>query len=130
MGLAISAASLATLRPLAKEVGWKLGISSKPSVPSYGHPSARIASANMPSRITNTDPFDNNVYVLSEFSQGTASPALGPNGKLGTHSTAYTELGSRRQSEKEAHLQYANESQEQLHEQSIYGAGVEGRTKR
>jgi hypothetical protein len=130
MGLAISAASLATLRPLFKVIGWRLGFTSRPSGPSNGYPSARLASGNTRSRSTNADPFDNNVYVLSEFSQGTAPPELGAGDKLGTHSTAYTELGLRRPSDKDSHLQYANESQEKLHEHAIYGAGVINRTKR
>jgi hypothetical protein len=82
----------------------------------------------MPSRGTAVDPFDNNIYVLSEFSQGTGPPALGTGDKPGTHSTAYTELGSRRQSEKEAHFQYANESREQLHEPRPYEAAHVSRT--
>jgi hypothetical protein len=123
MGLAISAASLATLRPLFKVIGWKLGFTSRPSGPSHAYPSARLPSGNTRSRSTNADPFDNNVYVLSEFSQGTAQPALDARDKLGTHTTAYTEVGARRMSEKEAHLQYANESQEQLHEQVYRPAG-------
>ncbi|KAK2608419.1 hypothetical protein QQS21_003105 [Conoideocrella luteorostrata] len=103
MGLAISAASLATLRPLVKAVALKLGIASQPSMISPGHPSIRISSGNKPSRTAAADPFNNNVYVLSEFSQGIASPAMGVNGKMGTHSTAYTEIGAKKHLGKETY---------------------------
>ncbi|CAJ2512379.1 Uu.00g053940.m01.CDS01 [Anthostomella pinea] len=49
-GLAISAASLATLRPLIKLIGYKLGITTRPTGPSDGYkgPSAHLGSLSGP----------------------------------------------------------------------------------
>ncbi|UNI16898.1 hypothetical protein JDV02_003287 [Purpureocillium takamizusanense] len=135
MGLAISAASLATLRPLVKAIALKLGITSaRSSPPYYGTgPRSKTTMGAGSRNGTVANPFDPNVYVMSEFSQGTSggSPRNG-SGHFGTETTAYAgSFGkSSRQYAQDVKLESDNESQEQLHEgSSERTSGDEGRRR-
>ncbi|UKZ82889.1 hypothetical protein TrVFT333_010689 [Trichoderma virens FT-333] len=113
MGLAISAASIATLRPLVKELGWKLGLaSSQPLSRSRGPYGNKIPSSDM-HKTNGNNRLD--IHVLSEFSQGSNKRGGGREG-LGTHARAYSSKNMMRQSYKEANMDLDNESQEQLND--------------
>lgn len=84
MGLAISAASLSTLRPLAKIIGWKLGLTSQNTSPSQNYnPSARGFNG-----IRSPHPGDH-VYIHSEVSQNATHFDARKSWALGTKVTAY-----------------------------------------
>ncbi len=131
MGLAISAASLATLRPLLKLVAVKLGITSARTAPSGAPYGTGPHSKTVQSKNRNANPFDPNVYVMSEFSQGTSGSPTNVDGQFGTQTTAYAGgYGKGRQYTRDVKLDSDNESQEQLHEGSSERAsGDEGRRR-
>lgn len=85
MGLAISAASLSTLRPLAKAVGWKLGIGSQHTDPRNQYSGSNaLGRSERRSRL-------GRVYVQSEFKQDTGGSVGLSRWAIGTKSTAYAE---------------------------------------
>ncbi len=116
IGLAISATSLATLRPLVKQLGWKLGFASSQHLSRSRGPYAnKIPSSNIHNKTNGNNRLD--VYVLSEFSQARRSNKGGDDrDKLGTHTSAYAGKNMTRQSDKEADMDLDNKSQEQLHD--------------
>lgn len=89
MSLAISAASISTLRPLVKAVGWKLGLSSQKTGVSqqYGTEGRRSKLPNFPNSSANK--LGHHVYIKSEFSQDASSPDGDPRWNIGTQATAY-----------------------------------------
>lgn len=89
MGLAISAASLATLRPLFKMAAWKLGFSSRQTTSARTPYGASVPHGLGPNSTHGVGTFDNHVYVLSEFTQGTTKVEKYGDWKVGTHTTAY-----------------------------------------
>ncbi|KND93230.1 hypothetical protein TOPH_02471 [Tolypocladium ophioglossoides CBS 100239] len=67
MGLAIGAASLATLRPLVKMAAWKLGISSQRTTITQTPYGATMPPRSIPNNPEGGNQFDRNVYVMSEI---------------------------------------------------------------
>lgn len=112
MGLAISAASLATLRPLLALATWKLGLGSTEGsslTRSYKLPSGSMANGNIR--------LDRNIYIMSEFSQGRSSAKKGEAAwDLGTHTMAYAEPAKNMSTESAKETDFDNSSQEQLRE--------------
>ena len=88
MGLAISAASLSTLRPLAKAVGWKFGIGSQHTDPRAQYVGGGNAMAR-PGRRSKLG----HVYIQSEFKQDTVGSGGGSRWAIGTQSSAYADNG-------------------------------------
>ncbi|KAJ4144275.1 hypothetical protein LMH87_003165 [Akanthomyces muscarius] len=89
MSLAISAASISTLRPLVKAVGWKFGLSSQRTGGSnlYG---ANGRRSRLPSfHNASSKKLGHHVYIKSEFSQDASCPGGDPRWKIGTQATAY-----------------------------------------
>lgn len=111
MGLAISAASLATLRPLLNQISWKLGFGSEQkSSPS------RLYKLPSNHKTNGGSHLDRNVYILSEFSQGRSLTKKGSEDwELGTHTAAYAEPSKNLSTESTKEINFDNESQEYLH---------------
>lgn len=83
MGLGITAASLSTLRPLIKAIGWKFGLTSQRSQ-QYGL-SGRPSQANEQHK---SNPLSH-VYIRSEVSQNASRHDSKRGWDLGTKVTAY-----------------------------------------
>lgn len=90
MSLAISAASLSTLRPLVKAIGWKFGLTSERSGEQYGASSRRSRRSRLPNlHNVSGNKLGHHVYIKSEFSQDKSMPEGDPRWKIGTQTTAY-----------------------------------------
>lgn len=89
MSLAISAASISTLRPLIKAVGWRLELSSQRTGGSnqYGTNGRRSRLPSFHNAASNK--LGHHVYIKSEFSQAASCPDGDPRWKIGTQATAY-----------------------------------------
>lgn len=111
LGLAISAASLVTLRPLLNQISWKLGVGSEQrSSPS------RVYKLPSNHKINGGSHLDRNVYIMSEFSQGRSfAKKGGEDSELGTHTAAYAGPGKNLSTESTKEINFDNESQERLH---------------
>lgn len=111
LGLAISAASLVTLRPLLNQISWKLGFGSdQRSSPSRLYKLPSNHKTNGGSRP------DRNGYIMSEFSQGRSFAKKGDEDwKLGIHSAAYADPSKDLPRESTKEINFDNESQEHLH---------------
>ncbi|KAJ6439291.1 integral membrane protein [Purpureocillium lavendulum] len=117
MGLAISAASLATLRPLVKMAAWKLGLSTKQTTSARTPYGASNTRGLGPSSANGSTRFDNHVYVLSEFTQGTTKAGQYTDWKVGTHATAYADPQKESISDHENHvINGSTNSQENLND--------------
>jgi hypothetical protein len=88
MGLAISAASLSTLRPLAKAVGWKFGIGSQHTDPRTQYVGGNNGAARYERRSKL-----GHVYIRSEFKQDADGSEGTSRWAIGTLSTAYANNG-------------------------------------
>ncbi|KAM5356946.1 hypothetical protein ACJ41O_003592 [Fusarium nematophilum] len=79
MGLAITAGSLATLRPLAKMLRWKLGLTSLTSRGNSTNRGVYGASGPLnqaPGKAENAERYDQNVYVLAAWTFWDASDCV------------------------------------------------------
>ncbi|UNI24555.1 hypothetical protein JDV02_010290 [Purpureocillium takamizusanense] len=122
MGLAISAASLATLRPLFKMVAWRLGIASRQTTSARTPYGASIPQGRAPNSTHGVDTFDNRVYVLSEFTQGTSKVERFADWKVGTHTVAYAEHHKKNMSDHDVHMTTGSvDSQENLNREQFKG---------
>ncbi|KAI0124885.1 hypothetical protein BJ170DRAFT_480041 [Xylariales sp. AK1849] len=117
-GLAITAGCLATLRPLLKVIGYRIGLTSRPttSMNMLSNKGGPYMSNNTPSRIRNRE-----MYKMSDFSQLDEEESIGQKGDSSKSVMGFQvrSLNSqKRDSVKNQTVCAKNESQERLSDQA------------
>ncbi|KAL3959507.1 hypothetical protein ACCO45_004624 [Purpureocillium lilacinum] len=108
--------------PLFKMAAWKLGFSSRQTTSARTPYGASVPHGLGPNSTHGVGTFDNHVYVLSEFTQGTTKVEKYGDWKVGTHTTAYADHQKENMSEHDVHMTTGSiDSQENLNKQQSRG---------